>query len=72
MVKESSPLELTHPQEVSTLVAVTPGVVLAPSTVARAAVDTARLLGHLLLGRRWPSTGLNVVGGASGRTPLVR
>ena len=35
MVKESSPLELTHSQEVSALVAVTPGVVLAPSTVAR-------------------------------------
>jgi hypothetical protein len=33
MVKESSPLELTHPQEVSALVAVTPGV-LAPSAVA--------------------------------------
>jgi len=72
MVKESSPLELTHLQEVSALVAVTPGVVLAPSTVARAAVDTARLLGHLLLGLRCPSTGLNVVGRASGRTLLVR
>jgi hypothetical protein len=46
MVKEANPLELTHPQEVSAIIAVASGVVLALSTLALAAVDTARLLGY--------------------------
>jgi hypothetical protein len=45
-VKEANPLELTHPQEVSAIIAVASGVVLALSTLALAAVDTARLLGY--------------------------
>jgi hypothetical protein len=46
MVKEANPLELMHPQEVSAIIAVASGVVLALSTLALAAVDTARLLGY--------------------------
>ena len=42
MVKEANPLELTHQQEVSAIIAVVSGVVLALSTLALAVVDTAR------------------------------
>jgi hypothetical protein len=46
MVKEANPLELTHPQEVSAIIAVASGVVLALSTLALAVVDAARVLGY--------------------------
>jgi hypothetical protein len=46
MVKEANPLELTYPQEVSAIIAVASGVVLSLSTLALAAVDTARVLGY--------------------------
>jgi hypothetical protein len=46
MVKEANPLELTHQQEVSAIIAVVSGVVLALSTLALAVVDTVRLLGY--------------------------
>ena len=45
MVKEANPLELTYPQEVSAIIAVASGVVLALSTLALAVVDAARSLG---------------------------
>jgi hypothetical protein len=46
MVKEANPLELTYPQEVSAIIAVASGVVLALSTLALAVVDAARVLGY--------------------------
>jgi hypothetical protein len=46
MVKEANPLELTHQQELSAIIAVVSGVVLALSTLALAVVDTARFLGY--------------------------
>jgi hypothetical protein len=46
MVKEANPLELTYPQEVSAIIAVASGVLLALSTFALAVVDTARVLGY--------------------------
>jgi hypothetical protein len=46
MVKDANPLELTHPQEVSAIIAVASGVVLALSTLALALVDAARFLGY--------------------------
>lgn len=46
MVKEANPLELTHPQEVSAIIAVASGVVLALSTLALAVVDGAQFLGY--------------------------
>jgi hypothetical protein len=46
MVREHNPLELTYPQEVSAIVAVVSGVVLALSTLALAVIDAARLLGY--------------------------
>ena len=45
MVKEANPLELTYPQEVSAIIAVMSGVVLALSTLALAVLDAARSLG---------------------------
>jgi hypothetical protein len=45
-VKEANPLELTRPQEVSAIIAVVSGLVLALSTLVLAVVDTARLLGY--------------------------
>jgi hypothetical protein len=46
MVREPNPLELTYPQEISAIVAVISGVVLALSTLALAVIDAARLLGY--------------------------
>jgi hypothetical protein len=46
MVKEANPLELTYPQQVSAIIAVASGVVLALSTLALAVVDAARVLGY--------------------------
>jgi hypothetical protein len=46
MVKEANPLELTYPQEVSAIIAIVSGVVLAVATLVLAVVDTARLFGY--------------------------
>jgi hypothetical protein len=46
MIKEANPLELTYPQEVSAIIAVASGVVLAVATIVLAAVDTARFFGY--------------------------
>jgi hypothetical protein len=46
MIKEANPLELTYPQEVSAIIAIVSGVVLAVATLVLAVVDTARLFGY--------------------------
>ncbi len=46
MVKEANPLELTYPQEVSAIIAIVSGVVLALATLVLAVVDTARFFGY--------------------------
>ena len=46
MIKEANPLELTYPQEVSAIIAIVSGVVLALATLVLAVVDTARLFGY--------------------------
>jgi hypothetical protein len=51
MVKEANPLELTHPQEVSAIIAIASGVMLALSTLALAIVDTSRFLGYMATAR---------------------
>ena len=46
MIKEANPLELTYPQEVSAIIAIVSGVVLAVATLVLAVVDAARLFGY--------------------------
>ena len=46
MVKETNPFELTYPQEVSAIIAIVSGVVLALATLVLAVVDTARFFGY--------------------------